>query len=119
MSRIKVFKMILICVVVSLLMFQLVPFDTDAVLHSSEWQSHYLKSFFQKSPNEVEQAIESKLDIKTLNVSMHHEGPLFLGVIDVVRTWTYENYIELWSYFDHRDRFLWMTSAHDIEGRCF
>ena len=119
MSRIKVFKIILICVVVSLLMFQLVPFDTDAILHHSEWQSHYLKSFFQKSPNEIEQAIPSESNMKTLEKVMLEEEPLFLGVIDVVRTWTYENYIELWSYFDHRDRFLWMTSAHDIEGRCF
>ncbi len=119
MSRIKVYKMILMCVVLSLLLFQLVPFGTDAVLHSSGWQSHFQKSFFQKSPNDIEQAIRSESNIKTLEATKLHEEPLFIGVNKVVRYWTYENYKELWQFFDHRDRFIWMTSAHDIEGRCF
>ena len=119
MRKIKMFKIILICVVVSLLMFQLVPFDTDAILHSSDWQAHFQKSFFQKSPNDIEQAIRSESSLKTLEATILNERPLFIGVIDVVRTWNYENYIALWQYFDHRARFLWMTSAHDIEGRCF
>ena len=80
MSRIKVYKMILMCVVLSLLLFQLVPFGTDAVLHSSGWQSHFQKSFFQKSPNDIEQAIRSESNIKTLEATMLHEEPLFIGV---------------------------------------